>query len=78
HFTPPHNAGAISVVATYSSSLARRVLVFRHIAWKGLSDLPTSTYTRATAVSKAKLPLRRDQNKHGIDHLHNPGLKNMI
>lgn len=54
---PPHNAGAISVVAACSSPLARRVLVFRHRAWKGPSDLPLlSIHTQALAGSKAKYP----------------------
>lgn len=56
---PPHNAGAISVVAACSSPLARRVLVFRHRAWKGPSDLPllsihTQALRQSTPISKLR------------------------
>lgn len=52
----PDNVGVISVVAAYGSSLARRVLVFRHRAWKGLFHLPLPPTCTPLAVSEAMYP----------------------
>ena len=74
HFTPSHKAGAVSAVAACGSSLARRALVFRHIARKGLSDLPASSHAQATAVSKAKHPRLQTTLLTSLAPLNAPGV----